>query len=660
MEGAMADLEPFAELRDTGKALSTLAENEGAFARVLEAFRKGDVEGVRKALDQAKLLPSCILICRWLCIWRCIRVCRIVCKTIPEKDLVVPQLRELAAGLARLAANDALLKRLLQALDKEDAQAFGAIVDELKLGPYCYYVCHWLCFIRCRLFCDLICSPPVAGVVKHLEEDVLAEVRETGKALGRLAEEEGVFTRATDAFRKGDVEAFRRVLDLPHLIPWCFLICRWFCIWRCVRVCRLLCKTIPEKEPTIPELREYAQLVARLTADDTQLRRLTDAVEREDVQTFGAVIEQFKLGRFCYFLCHWVCYLHCGRFCRLVCPPIGPLPLWRYIGVLNYLTQIDSAPGGNGLTLADKRAFHDTIRLNGVLYQKLLGSAMEYRFEVRALPAVAWTPVLPAQIVRTKIGSWSRFTGNLLDPTEIKEYTVNGTPGPNEVTVIPAVDGWIKVPQEDNYWNTAGPGLFTPNGDMLRLDTRKLMAWTDINVAGVTAGQTMPPAGLGQDVHFAIRLRVRKVGNAASEMTAGECHKLAIYDRNYDNVTHGGSWAPQLMPDELGVVMVNILEIGGGCGGITNALTVKYTAAHPNLGAVSLSITGPGVPPPPQFTLADSAGATPQNRFGNGTPTFAVAPLQKCAYIVKLTAEMLLTTGDSNPLPVQDEIAFCK
>ena len=113
-------------------------------------------------------------------------------------------------------------------------------------------------------------------------------------------------------------------------------------------------------------------------------------------------------------------------------------------------------------------------------------------------------------------------------------------------------------------------------------------------------------------------------------------------------------------PHQLGVVMVNILEIGGGCAGITNALTVKYTVAHPNLGPVSLSITGPGVPPPPQFTFADGPGATPQNRFGNATPTFAVAPLQKCAYIVKLTAEMLLTTGDSNPLPVQDEIAFCK
>lgn len=655
----MADLDPFAELGEAGKALKTLSDNESGFGKVLEAFKKGDADVVRKLLDELKLLPWCVFICRWLCVWRCVRICRILCKTIPEKDLTVPQLRELASGLARLAANDALMKKLLRALDAEDPKAFGAILDELKLGPFCYWVCHWVCFVRCRLFCDLICSPLIPGAAKHLEENVLAELRETGKALGRLVEDQAVFTRAADAFKKGAADAFRAVLDLPALIPWCVFICRWFCIWRCVRVCRILCKTIPEKEPTIPELREYAQLVARLTADPAQLRRLTDAVEREDVQTFGEIVEKFKLGRFCYFLCHWICWLHCSRFCRVVCPPIGPLPLWRYIGGIDYLTQIASTPAGNGLTVADKRAFFDTLRLNGVLYQKLLGSPMEYRFEVRALPAVAWAPVLPAQIARTKIGSWTRFTGNLLDPTEIKEYTVNGTPGPNEITVIPAADGWIKVPQEDNYWNTAGPGLFTPNGSMINLDSRKLMAWTDIDIAGILAGQTLPPAALGQDVHFAIRMRVRKVGVPASEMTAGECHKLAIYDRNYDNVTHGGSWAPQLVNNQLGVVMMNIKEIAGGCAGITNALTIKYTVAHPNLGAVGLSITGPGVPPPPQFTFADDAGATPQNRFGNATPTFAVGPLQKCAYLVKLTAEILLTTGDSNPLPLQDEIAFC-
>jgi hypothetical protein len=37
-----------------------------------------------------------------------------------------------------------------------------------------------------------------------------------------------------------------------------------------------------------------------------------------------------------------------------------------------------------------------------------------------------------------------------------------------------------------------------------------------------------------------------------------------------------------------------------------------------------------------------------------------VASLTPCAYIVTLSVGVLLTTGDSVPLPIQDQIAFCK
>jgi len=52
---------------------------------------------------------------------------------------------------------------------------------------------------------------------------------------------------------------------------------------------------------------------------------------------------------------------------------------------------------------------------------------------------------------------------------------------------------------------------------------------------------------------------------------------------------------------------VNIDEIGGGCGKVTNSLTIKYTAARPNLGTVTVHMDGPGGPY--ATPLADAAGS---------------------------------------------------
>jgi hypothetical protein len=108
--------------------------------------------------------------------------------------------------------------------------------------------------------------------------------------------------------------------------------------------------------------------------------------------------------------------------------------------------------------------------------------------------------------------------------------------------------------------------------------------------------------------------------------------------------------------------MVNVKEIGTGCAKITNAITIKYTAAHPNLGDVTISMDGPGGPYP--TTLADDAGSTPPNRFGTATVVLpagqTIASLKNCAYLVSMSATLLLTTGDSAPDPITDEVAFCK
>lgn len=350
----------------------------------------------------------------------------------------------------------------------------------------------------------------------------------------------------------------------------------------------------------------------------------------------------------------------CVELCLEKAPPITePYPVFRYVGVYNFLTKIDSSPLGDGKVLVDDRAFYSTIRLNGILSKKLNGVPMEYRFEWRELPAGAWTPVPPALIARTVIGLWERSVADPMDPNfpaETKEYTVNGTPGPEELVVTPGPDGWIQVPQEGNFLGVEG--LFSPNGNMINLITQNLVAWGAINVAGITAGNSTVPAGLAADRFFSIRMRIREVGNPPSEASGGVLQRIAIDNTLYDNVTKGGTWAPSLHSSQLGVAMVDINEliIGGSCSEIEGTLNVRYTAAHPNLGSVGISMSGPGGPY--GFSLA---GPVTPNTFGTATPSgFVVADLEPCAYIVTLTVGLLLTTGDSSPNPLYDQLAFCK
>jgi hypothetical protein len=344
----------------------------------------------------------------------------------------------------------------------------------------------------------------------------------------------------------------------------------------------------------------------------------------------------------------------CADLCVPETPPVTePIPDFRYIGGYDYVVDIASGPNGTGRTLADDRAFFLGLRLSGPIGTTLGGQPLEYRFEVRANPDAMtpgpWAPVLPNQILPTMIGTSEKLAGAIL---EVSSVVVNGTNSPTEIAVTPAVDGWIAMPQEGNL----STGLFTPNLNMIVLDTRTIAGWAPIDVGAIMAGTALPPADLAADQQFGIRLRVRQAGLPLTETDGGECHTLAIDNTLYDHVNKGGSWVPQQVSGQLDVASVNVQElIGSGCGGVTNSLTVLVTAAHPNLGPVSLSMAGGGTTW--GFTLP---AATPGQIAGAATNNFAVSDLPSCAYIVTLETQVLLTTGDSNPGPVYDQIAFCK
>ena len=59
----------------------------------------------------------------------------------------------------------------------------------------------------------------------------------------------------------------------------------------------------------------------------------------------------------------------------------------------------------------------------------------------------------------------------------------------------------------------------------------------------------------------------------------------------------------------------------------------------------------------PRAVLAQVAAAIPEDCLEN---LVVIGSLADCAYIITLSVSLLLTTGDSIPNPIHDQIGFCK
>lgn len=354
-------------------------------------------------------------------------------------------------------------------------------------------------------------------------------------------------------------------------------------------------------------------------------------------------------------------------FCVDLCLAQQPGPVDTELAAFDalgaYLFATDINPA-TGLT-ADQRAFYSTVRLNGVLPKRVSGTALEYQFDMRTTDAAGnatgpWTLIATTQFSSTVLGKLERFAPLFPgDPNPVKTANVVLDPavpggGPLNAAIVA---GWIRVPQQANVF---GPeGNFAPNGNMMNVITPLLSPSPAIDVQMVIAGESSTAHGapLAQNRHIALRMRVRAVGDLSTGTVAGQCDHVAIENTAYQHVHKGGSWAPSVVNGQLGVCSVDILQLrGNGCAGVQAGLDVVLTAAHANLGAVSLAMTGPGGPY--AFTLP---AAVAGERFGPAAPSgWTVAALADCAYIVTLSSQLLLTTGDASPLPLQDQIGFCK
>ncbi len=316
--------------------------------------------------------------------------------------------------------------------------------------------------------------------------------------------------------------------------------------------------------------------------------------------------------------------------------------------------NVIAAPTGK---TSSGQAFYSCIKLRGNLSQKLNGAPLEYSFETieTAGPGGAetgiWKKVKAPQMCNAVIGTFFTITPDPANPVLIVDYVVGPGSGVNP-------DGWIAVPQAANF----SPNI---NGELLGFNTASLNQ-NSVNMAGLIQGQsTTTVAPLQQNRYFKIRMIKREVGNPASEVTTGISNAIAMFNTTYTDVPQFGSWMPQVS-NEMGVASIDIQEMtgggGAGCTQITDELHVNYTAANPNMGAVSLTLYGPGGP----YSIDNTAPAGfMEETFGTANElrkplTVPVSSLSNCAYTAFLSVELRLTNGESQHSNIEDWLSFCK
>jgi hypothetical protein len=303
------------------------------------------------------------------------------------------------------------------------------------------------------------------------ESDELGELRATSAAAAELARDEESFKAAYEAFLASDAAAFQAILDKHGLGERCRLICRFFCRKHCPSVCRRFC---PDRPAPVDanEIREFALVLARLTADDELLKRLLEIVGSGDVEAWQEELKRLELGRYCHQLCHFLCVVHCRRRCQKLCPPA---PMITNVGSIPTPSQVDAQGFGNGPGVPPANVpfpnpaagvgdhpFGGTPTIKGIFN---MATASEYKLEVADNPGGPYTPIAVPVVGRNYVGP----------PFWVVSVTRNPSSGPDP--------GWYKVSE-----------IADSDGGPNAIGEKRLLDW---------------PTGSLKDGIYYLRLRVR-------------------------------------------------------------------------------------------------------------------------------------------------------
>ncbi|MGD1877040.1 MAG: hypothetical protein ACFB13_06015 [Kiloniellaceae bacterium] len=638
--------ETVADVVQTSEVLGKIAGDETAFRLLVQSFRAQDHEGYRDLLARFEALPRCHLICEWLCSKHCALVC-LELAGLPPKDAPVLDLRDFGELIVKVSSDEKTLERLVGAVCERDENTFRAIVEKLGLQRYAHYICYWICSIRCRLICDILCSPekPVYIIgCNHLMPVVL----QAAAAIRRLLADKATLAAVEKGVLARDCDGVRIVLQRAGFQGLCHWICHWVCVWRCVRICFRFCRPFPLTaiEDELPEIRAFAQAVAKLAKDPKAVARLVAAVDAEDADSYAALVKELGLTKFCHQLCHWLCGLWCRRFCWCVCPPPKPRPWFTHVGHFHIYGDIDST---NGLTNKSVLGhggpgygFFSCLELRGFCPAEspdAAGVPMRYRFlyERSGSQTALVGDLLCPVIVGSRTIYWDvngtgleetfqtvmiAGSGATVDPTPPPALPP-GTPwGPPPTHVIvPDADGWITVDPA-----ALGAGF---NGALIGFNSNT--AFPGGNPApGVAAGTQVPAANLKNGVAVAVIFEATRVGGPTSPPD---------YTNTLSRI-HINNW------NEVALLDLLQFHSGGGnaCSPLSSDLDIEYTADHELMAAWSISITTAASIPPlslPAGTATRSGGAN--TAFGTHHEDISAWP--SCSYTVRLTTRRALTNG---------------
>jgi hypothetical protein len=377
-------------LASESDAVGRLAQDSGGFSAVIAAFEAKDADALGWVLQRLEMLPYCELICEWvrikLCVLRCLELCG-----PPRADIPVPSLDQFAEVVARLASNEAGLRRVVDAVSCGNRAEFAAVLDELKLAEFCAVICHWVCGIGYRRVCGVVCGREPAALA-----DPLNELRASGQLIESLLGNKKAWAAISKAALERNCEILRNTINAVGFAGGCETICRLICFWRCFRVCRELC--VIDRVAELPgdgveEARSFALAFRKLAAQPRALSDLVTAVQDGNRDAYSQIVGRFGLGRYCLQICAWVCVVSCREFCICVCPPPQLQPWFTTVGSFDIYADIDSGTGLTNKALpitpslvyggGPNFAFFEQLQLGGfcpVYSPTVSGAQMQYRF----------------------------------------------------------------------------------------------------------------------------------------------------------------------------------------------------------------------------------------------------------------------------------------
>jgi hypothetical protein len=360
-------------------------------------------------------------------------------------------------------------------------------------------------------------------------------------------------------------------------------------------------------------------------------------------------------------------------FCINLCVDSKDIPngnyfpaLFERVGNYDILTNFTATGFTND---AENNAFTGTVALQGQLPSGTNSNSMEYRF--RIINTDTSYELTPAQVKAAlpafKIGELVKHVAAFPFITHA-DVVINPT-------VDAAVDGWIKVPRQNDF-SVGGVGIFSPNSGVLAylntaavaLDaTNTRFAKDDFDITvpapALKAGAAVPAPKKAAVHTFKIIFEAREVGSIVLSAT-NELTKIVLCNVTYKQRRHP-SWGYTGDLSFYGVTMLEINEttaVDAGCGTIVDTVTANYSCCHPHMDTLQIYIEGnlPVPPPvPPISSITQNVSAVDD---AHGAQAFITSGYPKCAFIVWLKLSLRLTSGAGRVSGsyIEDHIAFCK